>query len=98
MRNKMEVVRIKMGFDGMFVIDCHGRSRGLALLWKLKDQVRIQNYSKGHINDVVHEGNASQVWKLTGFYGNPETARRSESWALLRHLSRLSPEPWLLYR
>jgi hypothetical protein len=29
------------------------------------------------------------------FYGHPETAKRKESWALLRHLSNLSPLPWL---
>jgi hypothetical protein len=30
-----------------------------------------------------------------GFYGNPETARRSESWAILRFLSKINPAPWL---
>jgi len=79
MRNKMEVIRIKLGFDGMFVFDCHGHSGGLSLLWKLDDQVLIQNYSRGHVNGVVNEGNANKAWKLTGFYGNPDTARRSES-------------------
>lgn len=35
------------------------------------------------------------VWKLTGFFGHAESARRSESWALLQHLESLQPIPWL---
>jgi hypothetical protein len=35
------------------------------------------------------------AWKLTGFYGHPETRKRKESWALLRHLSHIQPLPWL---
>jgi endonuclease/exonuclease/phosphatase family metal-dependent hydrolase len=34
-------------------------------------------------------------WKFTGFYGNPEVTRRSESWSLLRFLSSMDPAPWL---
>jgi hypothetical protein len=95
MSTKMESLRIKLGFEGMFVVDCLGRSGGLALLWKSEAQVTIQNFSRGHINAVINDGTDAKVWKLTGFYGNPDTARRPDSWALLRHLARLSPEPWL---
>jgi len=95
MSKKMEAIRIKLGFEGMFVVDCLGRSGGLALMWKSDAQVTIQNFSRGHINAVIKDGDDAKIWKLTGFYGNPDTARRPVSWALLRHLARLSPVPWL---
>ena len=35
-------------------------------------------------------------WHLTGFYGNPKTERRSESWAKLKFLKNSSSLPWLV--
>lgn len=91
----MEYVRVKLGFDGLFVVDCHGRSGGLALMWKSENNIQVQNYSRRHINAIVKIGNNGKEWKLTGFYGNPEATNRSESWSLLRFLSSMAPEPWL---
>jgi hypothetical protein len=50
LQHKMEFVKIKLGFDKMFVVDCKGRSGGLVLLWKSTIQVDIQNYSRRHIS------------------------------------------------
>lgn len=56
-QNKMGSIRIKIGFNGMFVVDCVGRSGGLALLWSEGIDVEIQNYSRGHINaKVISDG------------------------------------------
>jgi hypothetical protein len=43
----------KIGYYGMFVIDCVGRSEGLVLLWKEEAHVHIQNYSRRHINVTI---------------------------------------------
>jgi hypothetical protein len=91
---RVEVVRIKLGFAGAFVVDSVGRSGGLALLWKDAEEVEIQNYSRRHINAVIRE-EGLPPWKLTGFYGHPEWAKRHEAWALLAHLKHYNPEPWL---
>jgi hypothetical protein len=32
-KNKMEVIQCKLNFTSMFVVDCVGRSGGMALLW-----------------------------------------------------------------
>jgi endonuclease/exonuclease/phosphatase family metal-dependent hydrolase len=64
-------------------------------MWKAKNNIQVQNYSRRHINAIVKNGNNSKEWKFTGFYGNPEAANRSESWSLLRFLSSMAPEPWL---
>jgi hypothetical protein len=76
-------------------VDCKGKSGGLMLLWNSNYSVEIQNYSRRHINDVVHSHSDDPSWKLTGFYGHPEAAKRGESWSLLRQLSTLSPSPWI---
>jgi hypothetical protein len=93
--NALESVRVKLGFEGLFVVDCHGRSGGLALLWNSETNIEIQNFSRRHINAIVHDAHTGKAWKFTGFYGNPEPAKRSESWAILRHLSKCCPVPWL---
>jgi hypothetical protein len=92
---KVELVRIKLGFDNLFVVDCVGRSGGLALFWKLETPVQIQNYSRRHINAVINSGSVGEEWKFTGFYGHPDVIHRPASWALLHHLSEFAPEPWL---
>jgi hypothetical protein len=92
---RLDFLKIKLGMDNMFVVDSVGRSGGLVLLWKEDVNLNIQNYSRRHINALVKTGGGDLEWKLTCFYGHPETAKRKESWALLRHLSNLSPLPWL---
>jgi hypothetical protein len=42
MSAKASFLRIKFGYDQMFVVDCVGRSGGLMLLWKDDAQVEIQ--------------------------------------------------------
>ncbi|KAL5819516.1 hypothetical protein ACOSQ4_023358 [Xanthoceras sorbifolium] len=37
----------------------------------------------------------NKVWRLTGFYGNPNASQRIHSWTLLRRLRGLSSLPWL---
>jgi exonuclease III len=94
-RNYMKTVKVKLGFEVVFVVDCIGKSGGLALLWNTESNVIVQNFSRRHINATVYNVNSGIEWKLTGFYGNPKTARRSESWAFLRFLSKSAPFPWL---
>ena len=34
-------------------------------------------------------------WRLTGFYGHPDTSKHEETWTLLESLSYSSTLPWL---
>jgi exonuclease III len=53
-RNKrMETVRVRIGFANLFVVECIGKSGGLALLWNDEINVEIQNFSRHHINAKV---------------------------------------------
>jgi exonuclease III len=94
-QTKMERIRIKLGMPGMFLVDPVGKSGGLAMMWRDVDDVTIENYSRRHINAMIYSQTAKQTWKLTGFYGHPNPARRHEAWSLLKYLRNHPPGPWL---
>lgn len=91
----MERIRCRLGFKNMLVVDCVGKSGGLALLWGDEVGVEIQNYRRRHINAKISPTSATVPWKLTGFYGHPEAGKWGEAWELLRFLSSMEPTPWV---
>ena len=62
--------------DG-FVVPRIGLADGLALLWQDGVDVDIQTSSSHHIDALIKQDGI--VWRLTSFYGRPETLRRRES-------------------
>ncbi|XP_059428667.1 uncharacterized protein LOC132162445 [Corylus avellana] len=93
--DRLEMVRIHLGYDYMVVVDCVGRSGVLALLWLADMGIEIQNYSRWHINAKVCPSSADSPWKFTGFYGHLDPSKRVESWSLLRYIARMEPGPWM---
>ena len=81
--DKMERVRVQLGFDYAFAVDSVGLNGGLALLWMADSKVEIQNYSRWHINAVIRTTPNDQPWKFTGFYSHPEAYKRPKVWSLL---------------
>lgn len=92
----MTLVRDQCGFKESFVVPSNGLSGGLALFWRGEVKVEVNKSSLSHIDMVVRGGDNLGQWHLAGFYGNPDTALRAESWKLLRELSGLYPLPWLI--
>lgn len=92
-RSRMEWVKQKLGFEGLITVDPVGKSGGLALMWKERDQVEMRSYSKNHI-DVKITTEYKFVWRLTGFYGELDRAQKRSTWNLLRMLSRGANLPW----
>ena len=72
----MEKVRDECEFKNGLIVP----SGGLALLWKKDVTIHVQTYSMSHIDAFVNEGEEIGCWHFTGFYGNPDTAKRYESW------------------
>ncbi|KAL9444583.1 hypothetical protein AB3S75_017718 [Citrus x aurantiifolia] len=93
-RSKLESIKRQLDYDGLFVVERVGRSGGLALLWKAPSSVNLLKYAKNFINAEVEVPELGK-WRLTGFYGCPESSRRRESWDLLRLLSGSSALPWV---
>lgn len=69
--NKMEEIKIAIGYDGVFCVDREGRSGGLALLWKNCISCSILGFSKNHIDACLVDTN-NIIWRCTGFYGHPD--------------------------
>ena len=70
-----------------------GRGGGLALFWKSSINLTIMGSSKYYSHAVINKDSDNE-WRLTGFYGEPETARRAEKWDQLRYLNSQSNTPW----
>jgi exonuclease III len=68
LQNNVGFLKVQLGFDNLFAVDCIGRSGGLILLWKSSAQVTIQNYSLRHINAEFQLCSNGPLWKFTGFY------------------------------
>ena len=49
----------------------------------------------GIILITIINGNTEDAWRFTGFYGEPETHRRSEAWNKLRSLNARMNIPWI---
>ena len=55
------------------------RSGGLVLYWKASIDLMVEGLDRYYI-DAVIDKNTENEWRLTGFYGEPNTARRHEAW------------------
>jgi exonuclease III len=52
-KNKLVLLRVKMGYGGFFVVDLVGRNGGLVLFWRDDVNLEIQNFSRRHINSII---------------------------------------------
>ncbi|KAL0378315.1 UNVERIFIED_CONTAM: hypothetical protein Sradi_3137000 [Sesamum radiatum] len=86
-KNKMNYHRVG--------VNSIGKGGGLYLFWRKDIDVWLQSFSVNHIDITIQSEECPEHWRFTGFYGNPDTARRKVSWALLRKLARIFVRPWL---
>ena len=78
--------------DQKFVVSKINQGGGLALLWRSDIDVNVVSSSLNHIDAVINLGK-EHSWRFTGFYGNPETHKHHDSWAILKNLNRSSSLP-----
>ena len=64
------------------------------MFWPNDTRVDIQSYSDHPIDAIIDHG-VADAWQLTGFYGDPNTASREDSWSLLKALSTRVSLPWI---
>ncbi|KAA3488136.1 reverse transcriptase [Gossypium australe] len=92
---KMELVRLKCGFEYGIDIRAMGFRGGLSLGWKGNSLVSLKSFSSFHVDVEVQDNDCGAKWRLTGFYGNPDERDRNASWNLLRQLSYDHNTPWV---
>ena len=56
------------------------------LFWKNSINIDVVDSHRYYIVTIIN-GNTENAWRFTGFYGEPETHRRSEAWSKLRSLN-----------
>lgn len=93
--NKMVEIKLKAGLKNIFVVDCEGRSGGLALLWGAEVDLKIVNYSRRHIHTKITSHELGTLWKFTDFYRHPVPHKRHEVWSLMHHLKSMGLLPWV---
>lgn len=62
----------RLGIERGIGVESEGRSGGLALMWRVKIDIRLLNYSKNHVHASVEDGNTHK-WLLMRIYGHPKT-------------------------
>uniref|UniRef100_A0A803NVA0 CCHC-type domain-containing protein n=1 Tax=Cannabis sativa TaxID=3483 RepID=A0A803NVA0_CANSA len=92
---RMESIRAHLGYEGCFVVEAHGHSGGLALLWKEENEVTIQGFSANHIDAMIQKV-GTPSWRFTGIYGEPRRELRFQTWNLFRSLKEDNDLPWCL--
>ena len=91
---RLEYVKDQIRFDKKFVVQRVNRGGGLVLYWKNDLLVDVVSSSLNHIDAIINK-DTEAAWRFTGFYGEPETHKRHESWDLLRSLHHQTSLPWL---
>ncbi|KAM6568466.1 hypothetical protein CsatB_016451 [Cannabis sativa] len=92
-KDTLEKVKSVIGFEGLLTVDACGRSGGIALLWKVQDEVQLLGYSNNYI-DVTIQDETKGFWRLTGCYGEPNRSLRHKTWTLLKTLAAQYDYPW----
>ncbi|XP_024177965.2 uncharacterized protein LOC112183883 [Rosa chinensis] len=93
----MNSLRLQIGYLNCEAVFSEGQSGGVALFWADGLDVCFLSKSRSHVDVEVRETDGSGVvWRLTGLYGNPVTADRHLTWALLRSLWAESALPWVV--
>ena len=95
-KEQMECIKIKLNFDGLFTVTNEDRVGGLSLMWKNSSFVWVDSFSSYHINAIIN-GGMEDAWRLTGFYGEPDTNIHNEGWNTLCMLSSKPKLPWCCF-
>ena len=85
-KEEMTKKKCTLGFTEGLVMASNGSKGGLALLWKKEIMVDVQTFEPWHIDAEVRAVDGAGKWRFTGFYGQPETSRREETWCILKRL------------
>ncbi|XVF50977.1 hypothetical protein PTKIN_Ptkin04bG0146800 [Pterospermum kingtungense] len=90
----LENLKRRCNMYGLVGVDAVGRSGGLAMMWKEDIDLKLMSYSKFHIDMEVTD-NQHNVWRLIGFYGEPDPQKRHEGWTMLKTLAQTNDKRWV---
>ena len=96
--SRIKRVKVKLDFANGFYVQRKGQGGGLAMFWRREVDIEIKSFSRHHIDAVVTKEGTSFKWRITRFYGHPETHRRKESWNFMNTLNSQFQLPWMCFR
>ena len=91
---RLEETKVCYKFKGLIEVSRISRGGGVAMFWKEGCNLSLDTYSPNHIDVIINKGKDDE-WRFTGFYGEPDTRNRDESWEKLRRLKNKFTLPWL---
>jgi hypothetical protein len=95
-KERVESLRIYLGFQGCYAVASDGLSGGIGLFWTANVSVDIKNHSSCHIDAMVRRNDHSGFeWRFTGFYGAPKVEDRRHSWRFLQTLFAIEHSAWM---
>ena len=94
-KEEMTKKKYTIGFTEGLVVASNGSKGGLALLWKKEVMLDVQTFGPWHIDVEVGGADGMGKWRFIGFYGQPDTSRREETWRILKRLGNSNHLPWL---
>lgn len=84
--------------DNCFAVDSFGKSGSLTFMWNNVNDAQVQSFTKWHVNLLVKDTQTINEWLLTGFYGHPDSSKRSSTLNLLKALDPTSQLPWFCFK
>ncbi|XP_075636753.1 uncharacterized protein LOC142608992 [Castanea sativa] len=91
---KLVYVKDRIHFDKKFFVQRINKGGGLVIYWKNDLLIDVVSSSLNHI-DVIINKDIEASWHFTGFFSEPETHKRHESWDLLHNLYHQNSLPWM---
>lgn len=92
-KSKVEELQRKLICDHHIIVESHGHSGGLLMLWRKDVKIKMQEVSEYFIDVLVDDG---REWRLTGIYGEPRWGEKEKTWEALRTLHGRMHKPWLV--
>ncbi|MBA0742220.1 hypothetical protein Gogos_015299 [Gossypium gossypioides] len=92
---KLESIWVKCQMAGCLGFDPEGRKGGLAIMWKDKIEVTIQNNCSHHIDSLVKLDDSTSL-RFTGFYGFAKLNLHGHSWDLLKSIGESVSKDWIV--
>ena len=91
---RLDMIQRNIEFDHQWVVQRGGRRGGLVHFLRSSVNLKVEGSHKCYIDATIDKTTSNQ-WRFIGFYGEPETAKRSDAWNKLRLLNYDSVIPWL---
>ena len=94
--DEARLIRVQdhLKFKHKFIALRRNKSRGLVIFWEEDFDLTIETFLNNHIDDMINK-NKLEEWRLTGFYGEPDTQLKHEAWSKLRNLKSRGTTSWL---